>query len=1052
MDYRILLFAVVPFLSVGTVSALDVLQNDNYTLTSHANRDVSVVVCGVTGTQTLTPTFTVTFSGTNKNPGYNDNHENYLLAPRTSIRWAGFEVAANELEGLLNTPPWLEQIFPSNASITNRNVSIQNSGSNRVWKYSYVVTSGTTLTTYSSTVTGPYAAGTIDPFRACESSYTLTANNAVYTSTATSKILRWTFADDPSRPFTLTADLTLPKDAADPRISYHLTARKPGYFSVAFVGAPRIAKAAQTVVPQNALGSASKQYNHVVCEADLMLPRAQIASPEGWSSALLVSSSESSFFGPDSVTARAPTRQDSRFGVMMQREDETNGSFVRPVVLAPLMGGAESLLTAGQQYHFSLRFVLRPGSWVEVYRYLAESAYGFLDRRDNTGTGSLNRTLERMMDYLVDRNGENNATWHEEQKYYDYTDSLSSFKMFSPIFGLSAAIVTDDEEFYEKRARSLLEFALSRSSNSLAFTPYETENNGQLSEQNRALGQSFLGSVQLTTLHKLLQKRNFVLGDFADRKTFASSDFAQLLAKYRRDGNPNDLAAAVTRARTKIEADPTEDNENYMDWLDIYEASATASNATSEDRIGFLKSALNGIYKWASQKVVLSPVVPNTNIVVDSGGLAPIHAHSSGRHRLWGFTKPLAYPAVEQLVPAWRVALTGLQSDGYRGEFWMNNHPACMRLAKLAATLNAETPVPDTFLRAIARWGMVGRFANYPGDNRSAPSLVIERPELAENPMWKMTHATINPAHAMEMTGAIIDFLVSYVYYHSDGAIDFPSLSMKPSAFRVRAYGGDAGNFYGDAGVRLWMPRGLATPNNPQIDYIAGYRPDANGKNTLYIAFVNQSSVTQSNIAVTLNELVDSGTHSARRWSNNGSPATVSVSNRQLPTFNMIGRGIMAFAINDVTLNTKLHQKLYDVNSPVLTGSSKASSSIDIGYIIIPAKPAKLDADGSIITPATPETHLPKKIEINGMLLTAGKGLTRAFIYADALPEYTISAKLQYSQQGNAMEKIDEIFPYEFSLPFEESQGALQCKMIIQYLQLPEREIRTACRTFTLQP
>lgn len=43
--------------------------------------------------------------------------------------------------------------------------------------------------------------------------------------------------------------------------------------------------------------------------------------------------------------------------------------------------------------------------------------------------------------------------WHEEQEYYDYfTDLTGDFKPFTPLAGLSAAVVTDDEDFYRRRA------------------------------------------------------------------------------------------------------------------------------------------------------------------------------------------------------------------------------------------------------------------------------------------------------------------------------------------------------------------------------------------------------------------------------------------------------------------------------------------------------------------------------------------------------------------------------------------------------------------------
>ena len=109
----------------------------------------------------------------------------------------------------------------------------------------------------------------------------------------------------------------------------------------------------------------------------------------------------------------------------------------------------------------------------------------------------------------------------------------------------------------------------------------------------------------------------------------------------------------------------------------------------------------------------------------------------------------------------------------------------------------------DDFLRDIARWGMVGRFGNYPGDNRSQDSLVHELPDAVERMPWDWNFATVNAGDAWDFAGAVLDFIVSDAFERSHGAIDFPALSAAGSNFRVRIYGGKPGKFYDDEGVHL---------------------------------------------------------------------------------------------------------------------------------------------------------------------------------------------------------------------------------------------------------
>jgi hypothetical protein len=960
----------------GTLVA-QTFQNDRYTLTLNGDASITVAVAGVATPHELAPEFAVMFSAAA--PGFNENHDNYYLAPRTSILWTAYEIPADELNTTLNTPEWRTQLaYP---------VRVEGSGTARTWTYY----TNDTLSEVKLAISGIYARGTIDPFRVGVR-HALRAARASLATTAEGTTVTWTFTDDTARPFTFSASLLLPSGDETPRIETRIVARTGGYYMAAFTGVPGVASADYVVGPQDALGGNNKHFNHVVCEGQLMLPRAQVTSKAGWSAAVVVDPSES-YFTDAAGDARAPTRANSRFGVMLQRQDGQ----IRPLAFAPLLGGAESQLAAGAEHRFRVRYVVQPGGWKEIYRHVAESVFHLDDPRDNTGTGSLNRTFERVMDYLADRNGRNYAMWHAEQKYYDYfSDQPNSFKPFSPLFGLAAAVITDDEDFYWRRVLPQVEFGLSRASNT--FVPYDTEDTGLLSNPSRSLGSPYLSSVQLASLHAFYQQRVDALRTLATEKNFSTSVFAQLLAKYALTGAPADLTAALNRANARLVSDPTGFSDHYMDWLDIWEASG-ATPAQRDPR--YLAAALNGAYEWAARTAVLSPAVPATQITVDRGGRAPVHAHSLGRWPRWGFPAPLGYPTPEQTVPAWRVALTGLASEAYRGEFWLDNHGHLMRLSHLAGG--------DTFLRSVSRWAMVGRFANYPGDNRSVPSLVIERPELPDQPMWLLSHATMNPGHAWEFAGEILDFLVSNFYAQSGGAIDFPARSMHGGAFRVRLYGDRPGRFYGDEGVRLWLPRGLATPDNPQVDYLAGY-----GNGRLYLAFINQAATPQTvSVALDPARVGAWSGMGGRRWVNNDAAESVGFSGNTLPAFTIPARGLVAFALDGVTPRTALQRRMLDVAAPKLGAAALSRQTFAVGGTTA---------------------------KVNGMLLSLGRGLTSAFVYTDLLAERVISARLRYRQGGDAawQERTDEIFPFEFSIPVAEGRGAFEA-----YLELtvPDAEL-----------
>lgn len=903
----------------------ETLENERYALRLETDGSLILSSRGAPS-QTIEPVFVVFFSP--GDPGYGANHGNYLLAPRTSALWRRFREPLASLNERLRSPDYRDSL-PGDVAVA------EDAQGRRTWLYRDG--RGKQLLK----VSGAYGEGTVDPWFAGEKTILRGGAAAVEGRT-----VRWSF---PTRPdFDLEAELSLPEGVGAPRLVQRLKAKRQGCYSAAFAGSPKLAVEAMLRIPQECSGRERRQFNHLVTEAYLRLPRVQLAA-EGWNFALVVD--------PEEMPFRIATRENARFGLCLRRE----GGVFQPLSFAPILGGAESFLKPGQSRSFAVRLVLQAGDWKETYRTIAREDYGFRDLRDNSGPGPLNDTLARTMDFLADRNGENRALWHAEQKYYDYwTDNSGIFKPFSPLYGLSAAIVTDDEAFYLTRALPQVEFALSRTNNT--FAPYAVAQNGQVKARNRGLGHSYLPAAQLATLAAFYQGRVPALASEALERGFSEKSFVDQLALWQLIGAPEALARAKIQGLEALGKKAGEDEDAYMDWLELY-------LATGERR--FLEAALDDAYALTTS-INLSPVVPDTLVEVESGGKVPVHEHSFGRHKLWGFPPPRPLDGVERKVPAWRVALTGLQSPAYRGELWMNNHGQLLRLAALGR---------DDFLRDIARWGMVGRFANYSGDNRSSYSLIMERSDAVERPVWEWNFATVNPGHAWEFAGEILDYLVSDAFQRSEGAVDFPGRPMPGTAFRVRVYGDRPGRFYGDEGVRLWLPRQLLRIDNRQIDYVAGYGPRG-----LYLAFLNQS-FSEENVLVSFDgKLVDLGAvRGLRTWRENRPETAAAVLSEGKLRLRISAKGIVAVALDGARAKPGLQARLFSPDAKPLGPHSFASAKASFG-------------------------------EVHAQLLSAGSGLVTGYVYSDALPENTVRAFLRYRQgDGPWNEKTDLIFPYEFT-------------------------------------
>jgi hypothetical protein len=289
---------------------------------------------------------------------------------------------------------------------------------------------------------------------------------------------------------------------------------------------------------------------------------------------------------------------------------------------------------------------------------------------------------------------------------------------------------------------------------------------------------------------------------------------------------------------------------------------------------------------------------------------------------------------------------------------------------------------------------MVGRFGNFPGDNRSIDSLIPESPTAVAAPPWAWNFATVNPGHAWDFAAQVLDFIVSDAFERSRGAIDFPAVSAAGSSFRVRLYGAKAGRFYGDEGVRLWLPHGFIASENKQLDWLAGY-----GNGQLYLAVWNQSATEQRAVLQIDAARAHCADREARVWYDNEPGAPARVQDQRLAV-RVTPRGLVALAI-PAEVKPALQAKLYGEAPP-------------------PEEPAHVQV----------ETPFGR---VHAMRLSAGRGLTSAYVYTEALPERVIAAQLYWRQgDGPWLRAEDDIYPYEFSPELQEDAGAFQCVLEVQ--------------------
>ena len=712
-------------------------------------------------------------------------------------------------------------------------------------------------------------------------------------------------------------------------------------------------------MPQECATRGHRQFDFVMSEADLHLPRVQIATRAG-NVALSADPRECRF--------RLPTIADSRFGLMLASE----GGRLKPVLLAPLLGGPESRLHAGESFRFVVHCVVRAGNWKETYAAhrarhprLPRSARqlgAWLAECDPRTCDGLPRRPSRRQPRALGRSAEILRLLHRQDRR---------------VQAVLAALRPLRSHCH--RRRDVLPAPGAACGRGGDFPSHERlrplrQCGQQAGQQRRPDCRCPLYRLRPTGhASRAVPAPHARISDPGGSERSDEGALSDALARWRLTGEAAALAEARRIGERFLDGGSVASEESFFDLLEL-------ADTTREPR--HRQAALDAAYHVAA-KLNLYPIPPDANVVVDRDGSVPVHFHSFGRHHnVWGFPPPRPLLLPEQTVPAWRIARLGLPGTAYPIEYWMNTHGALLRVAGLAH---------DELLRDLSRWGMVGRFGNYPGDNRSQDSLVAERPDAVDRKPWDWNFATVNPGHAWDFAGAVLDFLVSDAFERSRGAVDFPAFSAAGSHFRVRIYGGKPGRFHGDEGVHLWLPRGLVTSDNRQVDWLAGY-----GNDQLYLALWNQSSrAEEANLSLDEALVQCDATREARSWQDNvaGPPARV-VGNRLTAT--LAPKGIVAFAI-PATVKPRLQARLYDEKTAALG----------------------LDSFAQVAAPFGP---------VHALLLNAGRGLTSAFVYTEALPEHVIAARLRWRQGDGAWHlAVDDIYPYEFSPELNEDGGDFEC-------------------------
>ena len=324
-------------------------------------------------------------------------------------------------------------------------------------------------------------AATVDYFRAASSTWKTSASAA----TCREDRILWSFP--PQAAFDLTAEVTLPEGAGEPRVTVTLIPLQAGCFSVGYSGAPKCAPDRLQALWQPPVWQEKRFPSAPVLSMEHMCSlTAALLTVDGTTFGVLAD--------PDFLPFRLPTLFNARCGVLLRNESGE----AQPMFFAPVLGEADSELAANSHYTASFRILVRKGDIYEAERHAATDLYHVRDMRENH-LCSLNTTIENMIEFALDNNL---AQWNADLRGCDYsTDVPGTVKVVSALHPMSLAMITDRREIFDRRALPITEYLAVPREVSLHHGP-QTEGPGSFRPNAGADG----GSVRMVLALPLFRR------------------------------------------------------------------------------------------------------------------------------------------------------------------------------------------------------------------------------------------------------------------------------------------------------------------------------------------------------------------------------------------------------------------------------------------------------------------------------------------------------------------------------------------------------------------
>jgi len=758
--------------------------------------------------------------------------------------------------------------------------------------------------------------------------------------------------------YELNAWIEYPEDGDSPSVKYNFKSKQNGFYSVGYLGAPSFDPKTAEEFWQPMVWQQKRfpEQSYISLAYQCPVP-ATMVNVEGHTIGLIVPPSQFDF---DPL----PTQYNNTFGVAL-RNKEGNA---QPMVFSPVLGSIGSYIKDNEVYSFQFKLFIENSTLQETFREKVENEYQFCDYRSNA-LGPLNLTIDNMIDYALS----SYSQFIDSLKGCSYsTDVPGSTKNVSTLHPLEIALITDNEQMYFKRVLPIMEYMLSRKNSLFCLDTLI-----KIQSPTRTMDGPCATYSELVSLYSLTNKTMPYIKDWADNKYSKESEMpwqvAMVAFQTMQDKKYLDIAERGAKQYIKENVDVLSTSlskeffwssfaPSFMPLYEMYE--------TTGDTL-YLNAARKAAYYY-SMFIWFSPMIPQTHIVVNKGGKAPLYWYLASKGH-----KQMHLP--EEIVPAWRTSEIGLlpesstTSIGHRGVFMAHHAPFMMRIA---ANSN------DSFMRNIARSAIIGRYTNFPGYHiNTERTTVYEKPDYPYKNHLELSYNSFHYNHIYPNICLLLDYLISDVYDRSNQNIVFPSFFIEGYAYlKDKFYGHEPGQFYTYNDVKLWMPQSLIQTESPELNYLSG-----RNKQDLFLTFTNQCKENiESDVLINTNLLPQllKNEYVAEVWIENVKSKNIKVINGKF-RIPVKSKGISAVVIKEVYVTPKFQDKLFST-----TGLwSNGKKDIKVG-------------------------------DATAMVIDMGKNLKSIYIYLRENDETVSSAIVNYkTQSGEEITLTDNSYPYEFSIP-----------------------------------